>query len=679
MNRPNNIARLTSGLVLAMVGLLIGPIVPGYCLDLPFSGPVAKTLLTSPSWFPTGNLNTARVGHTATLLQNGKVLVVGGNDNDNILDSAELYDPVTGMWSVTGRLNKPRTGHTTTLLLDGSVLVVAGDTSNAPSFGPGGTAELYDPSTGTWSLTGSLSVTLCCHSATLLQTGKVLVAGGFELGGLHQDTVKSAELYDPASGTWSITGSLNVARYWHSATLLQDGRVLVAGGSNDGDLASTLSSAELYDPADGTWIVVSNLSASGGVFHTATLLPNGNVLVAGGNGGGIGGDRIFALSELFDPATRHWNGAGNLAAARYAHTATLRPTGKVLVAGGTSQANHYPNLTYNNLDSAEIYDSNTGTWTSTASLGSARGGHTATLLPDGRVLVAGGSIVGPSYTTIVLNSAELYGGVAPPGTIDATFTGAWYDPSQSGHGLFVEILPNNRVFVGWFTFNPAGTEQAWFVGVGTYSGNTATITPVSLPTGGRWIPNFNPNQIVNNLWGTLTLTFTDGDHGKVDFSSALGYGTGSMNLTRLTRPAGLSTAATLHNAAATGTIGPGFTGSWYDPSQSGHGLFVEVLPDNRMFAGWFTFNPAGTEQAWFVGVGTYSGNTATISPVSLPSGGRWIPNFNPNQIVNNFWGTLAFTFTDCNQGKVDFNSILGYGTGSMNLTRLTQPAGLTCP
>jgi hypothetical protein len=677
MNRPNNIAGLMSGRVLALVGLMIGSIVPGYCLDLPFSGPVAKTLLTSPSWFPTGNLNTARVFHTATLLQNGKVLVVGGNDNDNILDSAELYDPVTGMWSFTGRLNKPLTsGHTATLLRDGKVLVVAGDTNiSPPREGPGLTAELYDPGTGTWSVTGNLNVARGGHTATLLQTGKVLVAGG----ATYQDTVKSAELYDPATGTWSLTSSLNVARYWHSATLLQDGRALVAGGSNDGDLASTLSSTELYDPAEGTWVVVSNLSASGGVFHTATLLPNGNVLVAGGNGGGIGGDTIFALSELFDPATRNWSGAGNLAAARYAHTATLLPTGEVLVAGGTRQENHYPNLRYNNLDSAEIYDSNTGTWTSAASLGSARGGHTATLLPDGRVLVAGGSIVGPSYTTIVLKSAELYGDASPPGTIDSSFTGAWYDPAQSGHGLFVEILPNNRVFVGWFTFNPAGTEQAWFVGVGTYSGNTATITPVSLPTGGRWIPNFNPNQIVNNLWGTLTFTFTDGDHGKVDFNSVFGYGTGSMNLTRLTRPAGLSTPATLRDAAALGAIGPGFTGSWYDPAQSGHGLFVEVLPDNRMFVGWFTFNPAGTEQAWFVGVGTYSGNTATITPVSLPSGGRWIPNFNPNEIINSVWGALTFTFTDCNRGKVDFNSVLGYGTGSMNLTRLTQPAGLTCP
>ena len=126
-------------------------------------------------------------------------------------------------------------------------------------------------------------------------------------------------------------------------------------------------------------------------------------------------------------------------------------------------------------------------------------------------------------------------------------------------------------------------------------------------------------------------------------------------------------------------IGPGFTGAWYYPEQSGHGLIIEVLPDNRFYASWFSFNPAGTGQAWFTGVGVYTGNTATITSVVMPTGGRWIPNFDPTQIVPNPWGTLAFTFTDCNHGRVDFNSVAGYGTGSMNLTRLTQPAGLSCP
>lgn len=128
-------------------------------------------------------------------------------------------------------------------------------------------------------------------------------------------------------------------------------------------------------------------------------------------------------------------------------------------------------------------------------------------------------------------------------------------------------------------------------------------------------------------------------------------------------------------------IGPGFTGAWYDPAQSGHGLFLEVLNSNSLLAWWFTFSPDGA-QSWFGGVGTYSGNTATISQGSVNEtlGGKWIPNFDPAKITNVGWGTLTFTFTDCDHGRVDFTSIVpGYGNGSMNLTRLTLPAGLTCP
>ena len=133
-------------------------------------------------------------------------------------------------------------------------------------------------------------------------------------------------------------------------------------------------------------------------------------------------------------------------------------------------------------------------------------------------------------------------------------------------------------------------------------------------------------------------------------------------------------------AASSQNIGPGFTGAWYDPAQSGHGLFLEVLQNNGVLAWWFTFNPAGTEQSWFGGVGNYSGNTAVITQVTQTTSGRWIPNFDPSKLVQIPWGTLTFSFTDCNHGKVDFNSsVPGYGIGSMNLTRLTLPAGLTCP
>jgi len=133
------------------------------------------------------------------------------------------------------------------------------------------------------------------------------------------------------------------------------------------------------------------------------------------------------------------------------------------------------------------------------------------------------------------------------------------------------------------------------------------------------------------------------------------------------------------DSKTTFAIGPGITGAWYDPQQSGHGLFLEVLAENRLLAWWFAFSPDGTQQSWFGGVGTYSGNTATMQ-ANLTTGGRWIPNFDPTKVVGNPWGTLNFTFTGCNAGRVDFTSTYpGYGSNHMDLTRLTLPAGLTCP
>src|SRR2546425_28295 len=176
MKTRRTIHRIGAGLVLAALALTVGIVVPGYCQDRPLPGPATKALPTNPSWVPTGNLSVPRSSHTATLLRSGKVLVVGGG---GIFDSAELYDPVTGTWSVTGSLNKPRGWHTATLLQDGRVLVAGGYNSGSPlSFGAA--AELYDPGAGTWTPTGNLNVAGFLHTATLLPSGKVLIAGGYQ-------------------------------------------------------------------------------------------------------------------------------------------------------------------------------------------------------------------------------------------------------------------------------------------------------------------------------------------------------------------------------------------------------------------------------------------------------------------------------------------------------------------
>src|SRR5256714_3368631 len=194
-----------------------------------------------------------------------------------------------------------------------------------PNLIPLASAELYNPTTGTWSTTGSLAVPRSNHTATLLSNGKILVAGGSDLHGNRA----TAELYDPATEIWTTTGSLSKARYLHTATLLPNGKVLVAGGSissSSSTPSQSLASAELYDPTTGTWTNTGTLS-SARTGHAATLLPNGEVLVAGG---ASTSDYLFNAvgAARFDPGSGRWGLTGGLSLARTGHTGTLFPRGR---------------------------------------------------------------------------------------------------------------------------------------------------------------------------------------------------------------------------------------------------------------------------------------------------------------------------------------------------------------
>lgn len=332
------------------------------------------------TWSSTGSMADVRHAHTATLLQNGKVLVAGRYGGVSI--SAELYDSATGTWATTGEMFKTSYGHTATLLQNGKVLVTGGwgDTGNLSR------AELYDPEAGTWAATGEMGAPRSSHTATLLSNGKVLVAGGEGSG-----YPMRAELYDPGTGTWTPTGDMKLGRtYGHTATLLPNGKVLVVGGWG-GTGNYYLLNAELYDPGTGLWTETRGMHYHR-EHHTATLLPNGKLMVAGGRGYNGG---ILQIAEVYDIATEEWMITGSMETGRYVHTATLLPSGEVLIAGGIDRS-------LNCLSSSELYNPVSGTWRTTGVMSTVRYGHTADLLPNGKVLVAGG------YSSYYLSSAELY-------------------------------------------------------------------------------------------------------------------------------------------------------------------------------------------------------------------------------------------------------------------------------
>jgi N-acetylneuraminic acid mutarotase len=434
------------------------------------------------TWTATGAMNSPHSHHTATLLAGGKVMIAGGNGGGT---GAELYDPASGSWTVTGSMGVPRTNHTATLLTNGLVLVAGG----------GSTAELYNPVTELWTATGSLNTNRNSHSATLLPSGKVIAVGGYSISPSGASTVlNTAELYDPVTGVWTPTVSLNAVRFGQTATMLANGRILLSGGSTgfnplpsaelyesavgnwaisgslnslvyEGNPACMLpdgkvlvASGEVYDPSSGTWTTTGSMQ-TGRSWSTATLLPNGKVLVVGGLD--PGSRQSIADCELYDPVTGTWSVTGSLNIARYGQRPTLLQNGKLLVSGGYNGS--YPSGGF--VAAGEIYDPATGLWTMTGSVSIARDGHTATLLTNGLVLITGGTrFINGGYTEVV--NCDLYN----PATGSWTATGS-LTSRRSSHTA--TLLPNGRVMVTGGHFYQSGVF---------YRNNTEIYTPAT----GTW-------------------------------------------------------------------------------------------------------------------------------------------------------------------------------------------------
>jgi N-acetylneuraminic acid mutarotase len=333
----------------------------------------------------------------SVVLQNGAVLVSGGYTEVNpdypinATTSADLYTSTTNTWSPAAPMATARSWHTATGLTDGTVLVTGGiggcsEGCSGPALA---SAERYSPTANTWTSAGSMLNPRYQHTASLLSNGQVLVAGGSNatIASCNCTTfLAAAELYESVAGTWTSTGSLNTARYAHTATVLANGEVLVAGGfggtpNTQQNVGSVLATAELYDPTTGVWTVVASMNTARS-YHTATLLPSGQVLVVGGNDGTV----TTPTAEIYDPTANTWTTVASLLTPRQSQSAALLPSGNVLVVGGYNTASS----AVFGVGTAELYNPTANTFSAAGSMVTLRQGFNLSLLGDGRVMLVGG-------------------------------------------------------------------------------------------------------------------------------------------------------------------------------------------------------------------------------------------------------------------------------------------------
>jgi hypothetical protein len=416
--------------------------------------PSAPVGALSGGWSNAGVLSTPRYGQLGVLLQGGRVLVIGvSSEGGSLAGNVDIYDPAKG-WSLGPKLPSERVGAVSAPLPGGRALLAGG----SPFFqgdslppGPLKTALIYSPTTRTWTKAPNMNTARTDATATVLPDGRVLVAGGYDRRVTTSPNLPyplvdilplaSSQFFNPTSSTWTSGPALGHGRFGHSAIALKGGQVLVVGGADQQDPERLLNSAELYDPVTKKWLGAGTIGAPRTQF-TLTALTDGRVLLAGGLA--ADGSTVLRSTLLFDPANGIWSPGPDLADARTGHAAAVLPDGRVLVTGGADLVGR--------LASSELLDTSATSWSATGALSTPRSNHLAVSLSNGRIVVIGGLGSGDYLATSELFDAVANG--SPAAARVPTGPGHWqlaaakpiHVPDDNNPHP-AELLPDGRVLM----------------------------------------------------------------------------------------------------------------------------------------------------------------------------------------------------------------------------------------